>query len=69
MLFNMKYDFVLVNHYLKDNRFFKLPIKYGDISPCFRKEAGTHGKNTWGIFRIHQIEKIEQFVICAPEDS
>ena len=47
----------------------KLPLKYGGISPCFRKEAGAHGKDTWGIFRIHQFEKVEQFVICAPEDS
>ena len=47
----------------------QLPIKYGGISPCFRKEAGAHGKDTWGIFRIHQFEKVEQFVICAPEDS
>ena len=46
-----------------------LPKKYGGISPCFRKEAGAHGKDTWGIFRIHQFEKVEQFVICAPEDS
>ena len=46
-----------------------LPLKYGGISPCFRKEAGAHGKDTWGIFRIHQFEKVEQFVICAPEDS
>ena len=46
-----------------------LPIKYGGISPCFRKEAGAHGKDTWGIFRIHQFEKVEQFVICAPEES
>ena len=44
----------------------KLPIKYGGISPCFRKEAGAHGKDTWGIFRIHQFEKVEQFVICVP---
>jgi seryl-tRNA synthetase len=47
----------------------KLPLKYGGISPCFRKEAGAHGKDTWGIFRIHQFEKVEQFVICAPEES
>ena len=47
----------------------QLPLKYGGISPCFRKEAGAHGKDTWGIFRIHQFEKVEQFVICAPEDS
>lgn len=43
-----------------------LPIKYGGTSTCFRKEAGAHGKDTWGIFRIHQFEKIEQFVICKP---
>ena len=47
----------------------KLPLKYGGISPCFRKEAGAHGKDTWGIFRIHQFEKVEQFIICAPEES
>lgn len=34
------------------------------MSTCFRKEAGKHGKDTWGIFRVHQFEKIEQFVIC-----
>lgn len=47
----------------------KLPLRYAGISPCFRKEAGTHGKDTKGIFRIHQFEKIEQFVFCKPEDS
>lgn len=41
-----------------------LPIKYAGVSTCFRKEAGSHGKDTWGIFRVHQFEKIEQFVIC-----
>jgi seryl-tRNA synthetase len=46
-----------------------LPIKYGGISTCFRKEAGAHGKDNWGIFRIHQFEKVEQFVLCKPEDS
>jgi seryl-tRNA synthetase len=46
-----------------------LPIKYGGSSSCFRKEAGAHGKDTWGIFRVHQFEKIEQFVITRPEDS
>lgn len=46
-----------------------LPIKYGGTSTCFRKEAGAHGKDTWGIFRIHQFEKIEQFIICKPEES
>lgn len=46
-----------------------LPIKYGGISTCFRKEAGAHGKDVTGIFRIHQFEKIEQVVICEPEKS
>lgn len=47
----------------------ELPLRYCGLSPCFRKEAGAHGKDTWGIFRIHQFEKVEQFVITAPEDS
>lgn len=47
----------------------ELPIRYGGNSSCFRKEAGAHGKDTWGIFRVHQFEKIEQFVICSPEES
>ncbi len=46
-----------------------LPLRYGGVSPCFRKEAGSHGKDTKGIFRIHQFEKIEQFIFCKPEDS
>lgn len=46
-----------------------LPIKYAGISTCFRKEAGAHGKETWGIFRVHQFEKIEQFVITEPGKS
>eukprot|EP00494_Astrolonche_serrata_P033250 UN33519 len=46
-----------------------LPIKYAGISTCFRKEAGAHGKDAWGIFRVHQFEKIEQFVICKPDES
>eukprot|EP01038_Epipyxis_sp_PR26KG_P005387 gene5387-7470_t len=40
-----------------------LPIRYSGISTCFRKEAGSHGKDTWGIFRVHQFEKVEQFAI------
>src|SRR3989338_2906491 len=47
----------------------KLPVRFAGLSPCFRKEAGSHGKDTKGIFRIHQFEKIEQFVFCKPEDS
>ncbi|KKK15969.1 hypothetical protein P175DRAFT_0504437 [Aspergillus ochraceoroseus IBT 24754] len=46
-----------------------LPIKYAGYSTCYRKEAGAHGKDAWGIFRVHQFEKIEQFVLIKPEDS
>ena len=46
-----------------------LPEKFGSISPCFRKEAGAHGKDQKGIFRVHQFEKFEQFVFSKPEDS
>jgi seryl-tRNA synthetase len=47
----------------------KLPIRYGGFSSCFRKEAGAHGKDMKGIFRVHQFEKVEQFVYCRPEES
>lgn len=47
----------------------ELPVRFAGISPCFRKEAGSHGKDTKGIFRTHQFEKIEQFVFCKPESS
>jgi len=46
-----------------------LPLRYSGISPCFRKEAGAHGRDTKGIFRIHQFEKVEQFVFCKPDSS
>ncbi|WXG43493.1 MAG: serine--tRNA ligase [Promethearchaeati archaeon SRVP18_Atabeyarchaeia-1] len=46
-----------------------LPLKCAGLSPCFRKEAGAHGKDTKGIFRVHQFNKIEQFIFCRPEDS
>ena len=46
-----------------------LPDRYGSISPCFRKEAGAHGKDQKGIFRVHQFEKVEQFIFSKPEDS
>ena len=46
-----------------------LPDRFGSISPCFRKEAGAHGKDQKGIFRVHQFEKFEQFVFSKPEDS
>ena len=47
----------------------ELPLRIAGISPCFRKEAGAHGKDTKGIFRVHQFNKIEQFVFCKPEHS
>ncbi|MFL6524605.1 MAG: serine--tRNA ligase [Nitrososphaera sp.] len=47
----------------------KLPIRYGGFSTCFRKEAGAHGKDMKGIFRVHQFEKVEQFIYCRPDDS
>lgn len=46
-----------------------LPIRYAGYSTCYRKEAGAHGKDAWGIFRVHQFEKIEQFVLTKPESS
>jgi seryl-tRNA synthetase len=46
-----------------------LPLKYAGISSCFRREAGSHGKDTLGIFRVHRFEKVEQFIFCKPEDS
>ena len=46
-----------------------LPVKYVGVSPCFRKEVGAHGKYTKGLFRVHQFNKIEQFIFCRPEDS
>jgi seryl-tRNA synthetase len=47
----------------------KLPLHYAAVSPCFRKEAGAHGRDTKGIFRVHQFEKVEQFIYSRPEDS
>ena len=47
----------------------ELPIKFVGVSANFRKEAGAHGKDTRGIFRTHQFNKIEQFVFCKPEQS
>jgi len=46
-----------------------LPIKFVGISANFRKEAGAHGRDTRGIFRTHQFNKVEQFIFCKPEDS
>ncbi|XP_047336326.1 serine--tRNA ligase [Impatiens glandulifera] len=44
----------------------QLPIRYAGYSSCFRKEAGSHGRDTLGIFRVHQFEKVEQFCITTP---
>ena len=46
-----------------------LPLRYAGLSTCFRKEAGAHGKDTKGIFRVHQFNKIEQFVFCTPDQA
>ena len=47
----------------------RLPLRYLGVSPCFRREAGAHGRDTKGIFRVHQFEKVEQFVFTRPEES
>ncbi len=47
----------------------ELPIRMMGVTPCFRKEIGSHGVDTRGLFRVHQFEKVEQVVICKPEDS
>lgn len=55
-----------MNEVLMDS---EMPVKLAGLSTCFRKEAGAHGKDTRGIFRTHQFNKIEQFIFCKPEDS
>lgn len=55
-----------MNEVLKEQ---DMPVKLAGISTCFRKEAGAHGKDTRGIFRTHQFNKVEQFIFCKPEDS
>ncbi|HJU82138.1 MAG TPA: serine--tRNA ligase [Acidimicrobiia bacterium] len=47
----------------------ELPLRYAGFSSCFRREAGTYGKDTQGLFRVHQFDKVEMFVFCAPEAS
>ena len=47
----------------------KLPLLYAGYSACFRKEAGTYGKYTRGLFRVHQFNKLEMYVFCLPEQS
>jgi seryl-tRNA synthetase len=57
---------MFMNETLKEQ---DMPIKLAGVSTCFRKEAGAHGKDTRGIFRTHQFNKVEQFIFCKPEDS
>ena len=47
----------------------RLPLRYTAFSPCFRREAGSYGKDTRGIIRVHQFDKVEMFSFCRPEDS
>ncbi|MGW9075322.1 serine--tRNA ligase [Streptomyces kronopolitis] len=47
----------------------ELPLRYAGFSPCFRREAGTYGKDTRGIFRVHQFDKVEMFSYVAPQDA
>lgn len=47
----------------------ELPLRYCALTPCFRKEIGSHGVDTKGLFRMHQFNKVEQVVYCTPEDS
>jgi seryl-tRNA synthetase len=47
----------------------RLPLRYAGFSPCFRREAGAAGKDTRGIFRVHQFDKVEMFSFVSPEDS
>ncbi|HPP77693.1 serine--tRNA ligase [Methanospirillum sp.] len=46
-----------------------LPLRLAGLSPCFRREIGSHGLDTKGLFRVHQFHKVEQFVYCHPDDS
>ena len=57
---------MFMNETLKEQ---DMPVKLAGVSTCFRKEAGAHGKDTRGIFRTHQFNKVEQFIFCKPEDS
>ncbi|MFC1768830.1 serine--tRNA ligase [Nanoarchaeota archaeon] len=57
---------LFMNHVVKEE---KLPVKLAGCSSCFRKEIGSHGIDQKGLFRVHQFNKIEQFVFCKPEDS
>jgi len=56
----------LMNHTFEEK---ELPLKFVGVSPCFRKEIGSHGVDEKGLFRVHQFNKVEQFVFCKQEDS
>jgi seryl-tRNA synthetase len=47
----------------------QLPVRYAGISPCFRREAGAYGKDTKGLYRVHQFTKVEQVVFCVPDEA
>lgn len=47
----------------------ELPLRFAGVSPCFRREIGSHGLDTRGLFRVHQFNKVEQFIYCKPENS
>jgi len=47
----------------------RLPIRYAGLSACFRREAGAHGKDTRGLYRVHQFTKVEQVVFCLPDEA
>jgi seryl-tRNA synthetase len=55
--------------YHTDETLETLPLRYTAFTPCFRTEAGSYGKETRGIFRVHQFHKVEQIIFCRPEDS
>ena len=63
-------EITLASLHMDDVLFSKnLPLLYAGFSPCFRTEAGSHGRDTKGIFRVHKFHKIEQFSFCKPEQS
>jgi seryl-tRNA synthetase len=47
----------------------QVPLRYAGISPCFRREAGTYGKDTHGVYRVHQFSKVEQVIFCVPDET
>ena len=53
----------------RSSRRTQLPIRYAGFSTCFRREAGAAGRDTRGIFRVHQFDKVEMFSFVRPEDS